>query len=83
MENLLLLCFVKGGVTFCHFDNREGEVRNFPASVKGESENAIHRRSVVVEKILKFVCFGHLVVVSFVLVCFCYERLVVSFFLLG
>ena len=60
-----------------------GEVRNFPASVKGESENAILRRSVVVEKILKFVCFGHLVVVLFVLVCFCYERLVVSFFLLG
>ena len=59
-----------------------GEVRNFPASVKGESENAILRRSVVVEKILKFVCFGHLVVVSFVLICFCYERLVVSFFLL-
>ena len=59
-----------------------GENREFPALVWDDKENAVLRRSVVVEKILKFVCFGHLVVVSFVLICFCYERLVVSFFLL-
>ena len=62
---------------------RRGENREFPASVKGESENAILRRSVVVKKILVFVRFGLLVVVLFVLVCFCHEEFVVSFFLLG